>query len=139
MGHSVPIIDGIEQGAGRKYHATVLEASDARFSMEIQEAYETDISKIVRTFDMQEEGITMTDEYATVEGHEIIERFISVIEPEIDGECVRIGDAVLYANTLPNITKDAVNNKKRIPEPLWLIDYPVTEKTFTIRVKVEGK
>ena len=138
-GHSVPIIDGKEQGAGRRYHASVREVTDTRFSMEIQEAYVTDIPKILRTFELAEDGITMTDEYETIEGHEIVERFISVVEPVVDGNKIYIGDIVLGAEGLLKITKDAVKDKKQRDEYLWLIDYQVTEKKFVMEIQVGEK
>ena len=138
-GHSVPIIDGKEQGSGRKYRANVQEVTENHFSMELQGAYETDIPKIIRSFELGDHGVTVTDEYETVEGHEIIERFISIIEPVVDGDKIYIGDVVLCAEGLQKITKDAVKDKKQQDEYLWLIDYRVTEKKFVLDIQVGEK
>ena len=138
-GHSVPIIDGKEQGSGRKYRANVQEVTENRFSMELQGAYETDIPKIIRSFELGDHGVTVTDEYETIEGHEIVERFISVVEPVVDGNKIYIGDIVLGAEGLLKITKDAVKDKKQRDEYLWLIDYQVTEKKFVMEIQVGEK
>ena len=138
-GHSVPIIDGKAQKGGRKAHANVVEVSDTKFAMELQEAYETDLSKIKRTFEMLDTGITMTDEYDTIEGHEITERFISLMEPKVEGNFLRIGNVVLKADTCASISKDAVRDKKGKDVPVWLIDYEVTDKAFVMEIQVEGQ
>lgn len=136
LGHCVPIIDGKEQGAGRRYHANVCEVSDTVFALELQDAYETDISRIVRTFEMRENGIAMTDVYETEEEHEITERFISVIEPKVVDTGVRIGDVVLCAASIPSIKKETLRNHKCEEEDLWLIDYKVADKTFLLEIQV---
>lgn len=138
-GHSVPIIDGKAQKGGRKAHANVVEVSDTKFAMELQEAYETDLSKIKRTFEMLDTGITMTDEYDTIEGHKITERFISLMEPKVEGNFLRIGNVVLKADTYASISKDAVRDKKGKDVPVWLIDYEVTDKAFVMEIQVEGQ
>ncbi len=137
LGHSVPIIDGMAQGCGQKCHANVLHVSDTEFALELQDAYETDIPKITRTFKMYDFGISMTDCYETIEGHEIVERFVSVIEPVIEGAYVQIGNVVLYTRTLPEIKKEILRNHKCIEEEVWLMDYKVTDKTFEIWVEIE--
>ena len=138
LGHSVPIIDGKEQSGGEQSRANVVHVSDNKFVLELQEAYETDISKIVRSYEMRESGITLTDEYETVDGHEITERFISIVEPQIDGRNVRIGDVVLYTGVLPEIKKEVLRNHQCIDEDVWLIDYKVADKTFVMKIEVEG-
>ena len=138
LGHSVPIIDGKEQRCGEQSRANVVHVSDDKFVLELQEAYEADISKIVRSYEMRESGITITDEYETVEGHEITERFISIVEPQIDGRNVRIGDVTLYTGVLPEIKKEVLRNHQCIDEEVWLIDYKVIDRTFVIKIEVEG-
>lgn len=138
FGHSVPIIDGMEQSCGETSRATVVHVSDDKFVLELQEAYATDIPKIVRSYEMRESGITLTDEYETMEGHEITERFVSVVEPEMVGRNVKIGDVVLYTDAFPEITKEVLRNHQCMDEAVWLIDYKVTDKTFVMKVEVEG-
>lgn len=138
LGHSVPIIDGMAQGCGEKCHANVLHVSDNEFVLELQEAYEADIPKITRTYEMRDTGITLTDVYETIESHEITERFISVIEPQMDGRNVRIGNTVLYTGVLPEITKEVLRNHSCIDEDVWLIDYKVTDKIFVMKIEIEG-
>lgn len=138
LGHSVPIIDGKAQGAGPNYRANVREVNDTTFAFELQNAYETDISKITRTFEMRDTGITLTDVYEEIEGHELTERFISVVKPELMDSKVRIGDVILSTATLPEIKKEVLRNHKGIEEELWFIDYKVTDKIFTLKIEVEG-
>lgn len=137
LGHSVPIIDGMEQSCGEKSKANVVHVSDDKFVLELQEAYATDISKIVRTYEMRECGITITDEYETIEGHEIMERFVSIVQPRMEGRYARMGDVVLYTGVLPEITREVLRNHQCIDEEVWLIDYKVTDKTFVMKIEVE--
>ena len=137
LGHSVPIVDGMAQGCGQKYHANVIHVSDTEFVLELQDAYETDIPKITRTFKMFDFGISMTDCYEAIDEHEVIERFISVVRPVIEGEHVRIGNVILCTETLPEIKKEVLRNHKCMDEAVWLIDYKVTDKTFVIKIELE--
>ncbi len=135
-GHSVPIIDGKEQKSGKKAHANVIEVSDNKFVMELQEAYDTDMEKITRTFEILEDGVLLTDVYAPIEGHQITERFISLIEPLVEGSVLKIGNVVLKADTCASISKDAVRDKKGQDVPVWLMDYEVKDSTFTLKVEL---
>ena len=136
LGHSVPIVDGMAQGCGQKYHANVVSVSNTEFVLELQEAYETDISKITRTFKMYDFGISMTDYYEELVGHEVTERFVSVVRPVIDGAYVQIGNVALHTKTLPEIRKEILRNHACIEEEVWLIDYKVTDQTFEIWIKI---
>lgn len=136
LGHSVPIIDGKEQGPGRKYSATVCEVSDTSFVLELQNAYDFGISKVTRSFQMQDTGIALTDRYEEIAGHEITERFISVVEPQVLDARVRIGDVVLCSDSTPTIKKETLRNSRCVEEDVWLIDYKVTDKTFDMEIIV---
>ena len=137
LGHSVPIIDGMAQGCGEKCHANVLHVSNNKFVLELQEAYDAEIPKITRTFEMRDTGITLTDVYDTIEDHEMTERFVAIVEPQIEGRNVRIGNIVLYTGILPEITKEVLRNKSCMEEEVWLIDYKVTDKTFVMKIEIE--
>lgn len=132
LGHSVPIVDGMAQGCGQKYHANVVRVSDTEFVLELQDAYETDILKITRTFKMHDFGVSMTDCYEVIDGHEVIERFVSIVRPMIEGAYVKVGNVVLHTKALPKIKKEILRNHKCIEEEVWLMDYKVIDKTFEI-------
>jgi len=135
-GHSVPIVDGKEQRGGMKAHANIVEVSETKFVMELQEAYDTDMEKITRTFEVLEDGVILTDVYESIEGHQITERFISLIEPQVEGSVLKIGNVVLKTEACASISKDAVRDKKAQDVPVWMIDYEVKDSTFTLRVEV---
>jgi len=136
-GHSVPIVDGKEQSCGMKAHANIMEVTDTKFVVELQEAYDTDIEKITRSFEMLDNGVLLIDRYEPIEGHQITERFISLIEPKVEGTTLRIGNAFLKADTCANISKDAVRDKKGQDVAVWLIDYEVTGQTFALQIEIE--
>lgn len=138
LGHSVPILDGKEQLAGGDRRGTVLRVTDDEFSMELQGAYPEGAPQVVRTFRLLPQGITLTDEYPGLAGHTAVERFISVIEPAAQEDAVTIGSVRLCSRTAPQITKKTLKNPRAEDEPVWLIDYPVTEGRFVLTAEVEA-
>ena len=107
--HCVPIIDGEYQFNSRDAAARDVVYREGYFSMDIAGAYSTDAARsIVRSFDMYEDRVEMTDVYDVKDGCEIIERFVTLVKPEITedgtvviGECKfsYIGDADLRLST----------------------------------------
>ena len=138
LGHSVPIVDGKAQGTGECYHAEIQKVTDTEFVMELQNAYDTNIENITRIFEVQDFGIVITDTYQAEESseHQITERFVSIVEPEIKNGYVRIGNVAMYANGQPIIIKEVLRNHRCIEEDVWLIDYHVTDRTFVVKIEV---
>lgn len=71
LGHSVPLVNGVEQGAGREFAATVREAEvgpeRAEFVVDLAKAYppEAGCRRLVRTFVFEKNAgrLTVTDEF----------------------------------------------------------------------------
>ena len=93
-GHCVPIIGGEYQKFGEEYTARDVKYEDGIFSMDIAGAYGLDdLHSLSRTFDIKDEGLTLTDEFDYVGDGIITERFISQVAPEVrdDGSIVLDG------------------------------------------------
>ena len=114
LGHSVPIVCGMQQKAGKESKAQVLEVTDHTFMLEMSAAYPCEYLKyLTRRFELMEEGIRLTDtvqmentadtdhsgnafkEATTRKSYSFVERFVTRIKPEIRDEKVYIADYVL--------------------------------------------
>lgn len=96
-GHSVPIVDGHEQCAGRQYRAAVESHSGRQFALELSRAYDVPaLQSLRRTFDVRASGIALTDRFAFASGPlPVTERFVTQIKPELGADGLRIANAVL--------------------------------------------
>lgn len=114
LGHSVPIVCGEQQKAGKDTKAQVLEVTDDCFMIEMAAAYPCDnLQSLIRRIDLTEEGIRLTDtvqiERAVDNGNSgntftedtagnsnsFVERFVTRIKPGIRDGKVYIADYVL--------------------------------------------
>lgn len=132
LGHSVPIINGEGQFSGRAFSAANVSATDSSFSMDIEDAYKTDIKKITRSFNVMENEVIVTDEYVCDDftKYKITERFISVIEPKIVPGGVQIGDVLIKTASCAVIGKVTENDHNAKPADIYTLDFEVKEKIF---------
>jgi hypothetical protein len=95
--HSVPVINGGYQSVGREYSSSDVSYSKGHFSMDISGAYKCEgLDKLIRTFEMSDASVTLTDEYYCSAEMELLERIVSYIKPEvISNNEVKIGDCIL--------------------------------------------
>lgn len=131
LGHSVPIIDGNGQKEGREYCGKVISVSENEFSLEIQDAYEVKLEKIERTFSLGENLIQLTDIFKDAKTHDVTERFISVIEPEVTYNGVKIGNLEIKANGFKQIKKEVLTKYKENDFEVYLVDFEVTDNKFS--------
>ncbi len=82
-GHSVPIIDGVLQCAGKAFAGAVKTASDDTFSVEIAGAYALpNLQSLVRTFQFDNKRVALTDHYAfDTAPKTVVERLVSTYQP----------------------------------------------------------
>ena len=107
--HCVPIINGEYQFVGREAEAREVKYEKGRFSMDIAAAYKTEaVKSIKRSFSMNDDRVELTDVFDVVEGTHVVDRFVSLVKPEIKaqgvieiGECAFTwsGDATLEIST----------------------------------------
>lgn len=136
LGHSVPIIDGKEQGTGEEYHGTVTQVSDNAFELDIHAAYDADIGRVHRSFSLDEASVTLCDSFDLDGEHEIVERFVTFLEPQILDDCVKLGSVRIYANGTPKITSHVLKNHDLECETVYLMDYSVTSDEFSLKVEI---
>lgn len=139
-GHSVPIVDGTWQEAGREHFAEVIEmkTSEAEdiFALDIARAYNLDyLKKLSRNFCFKKDGeikIILTDEYEfTKFPGSVTERFVTFNKPQITGAGeVRIsgkmGTAIIHYNPEELecvLGKDVFVNHQAIAEDVFTVDF----------------
>lgn len=92
LGHSVPIINGYEQGAGAEYNSE-LKVDGNKISLSLKNAYPLPISMFDRSFAVNENSLKMTDSFD--KELEVTERFVTECEPVIDDGKIRIDKTIL--------------------------------------------
>lgn len=137
LGHSVPIIDGKAQKEGKEFYGRCMDVEEDKFSLEIHKAYDIDLSPVVRSFELKENGITLTDTFHNFEGHTAIERFVSFIKPEIRNDSVIIGSAVIKSDRLPKISSIEILDRFGVPEAYYLLDYKVDFNVFVLTAEIK--
>ena len=107
--HCLPIIGGEYQLVGKEHAACDVVYKEGHFSMDIAGAYPDGVAKSVkRSFDMDDDKVTLTDVFDVEGGRTVVERFVSYVEPVAAcdgvlnfGECKfsYFGDAVMSVST----------------------------------------
>ncbi|MBR5507576.1 MAG: heparinase II/III family protein [Clostridia bacterium] len=136
-GHCVPIIDGKAQKYGKEYCGEVLEVTDDTFSMEMQSAYETDLKKLVRTFNIGNDSVVLKDTYTSDKKHDIKERFVTEIEPVISDDGVRLGNLLMKTTKTPSVSSVSLRNHNLEYETFYAIDFQVDADEFEIVFVIE--
>ncbi|MBE7049931.1 MAG: hypothetical protein E7394_04075 [Ruminococcaceae bacterium] len=137
FGHSVPIIDGSDQKFGKEYHGEVSEVTEKVFSMEIQDAYDTDLEKLVRTFNIKEDRVILKDIFVSEKNHKVKERFITEIEPVTSPGAVRLGNLVIMTDETARISSVEIPNHQKVIEKFYAIDFDVDKEDFEIEFIIE--
>lgn len=138
-GHSVPIIDGWEQKAGKDYKARVLCHTPDQFAVALEGGYDNPaLESLTRSFSLEAEGIQMRDTFQfTNAGHQITERFITIVPPEKTSGAVKIGAVSLLCGTEPVISEEVIKDHNAEDLRVYFIDYPAGD-TFEITFRVDA-
>lgn len=133
-GHSVPIIDGKYQLAGEEYKGTVISHGGGIFEADITNAYGGAVKTLKRKFIISESGVELTDsfEFEDDNTHDITERFVSVIKPEIINGKAVIGSLTLECDTIPILGSEYLKNHAAEDDILYFVDYNA-DKRFKIK------
>ena len=91
LGHSVPIVNGSGQGSGKEFYGT-LAVSD-KISVDMKNAYPERIEKLIRTVELKENSVTLTDKFSGI--YEIKERFVTEEKPIISDNSIILDGATL--------------------------------------------
>lgn len=140
--HNLPILDGITEDGIRRDDVIVHYDWDNEIAtMDIKAGYGVDfINSLQRSFDFEDSKITLTDKFDLTKDVEKIERFISLIEPKIEGSVAVIDDVSLVNayGIAPKISVKEVKAHIGGAHNVYMLDYvlPKEQKEFTIEFKM---
>jgi len=135
-GHSVPVINGIYQTAGKEYGATS-SFEDGVFTTEIHGGYNLPaLTSLTRSFSFGTDHILLQDKYS-YDGtpDSFTERFISVVEPQVCDGCVKIGSLTLFADMDAVAAIDVHTETEK--HPVWMLDYTLKPDARVFRLKIQ--
>jgi hypothetical protein len=104
LGHSVPLINGVEQAAGKKYASNVLDysntATETRFVIDLTACYppEAACKKLIRTFLFEKEAgrLTVRDDFELTEARSAETAVVTIHSAKADKDAVTISANGLY-------------------------------------------
>lgn len=126
FGHSVPSINKEGQKAGKEFFGTM--SYDAGIlTIDMSKAYGLPtLSSLVRSFGFGDTSIVLKDKISCTEPCELNERFVTLIEPQLLGQSIRIGeldlicdDPLWQASVTPEKHVDHFSN----PRTVYCIDF----------------
>ncbi len=140
LGHSVPIINGKQQGTGAEFSGEIT-ANNNVVTVDMKNAYpEASLKKLIRTAELSESCIRITNSCEFDGSGECIHRFVTFIKPEITNEGIKIDEATLkFDNTSVkiNVTEEThTTHVDPIDIPVYLIDFKTDKTTMTLDVEI---
>jgi hypothetical protein len=151
-GHSVPIIDGRYQQAGREHEAKVLECKTDGihdlFALDLTRAYDApNLAGLIRSFrfDKAQASLILCDEYHfESEPASVVERFVSFCRSEIIGKGrIRLSDGEACIDIIydSSVLRCDLGSEKFLPnhserETLYRIDLHVEKPVTEMRIEI---
>lgn len=134
--HCVPIIDGEYQFNSKDAAARDVEYRTGHFSMDIAGAYPASKARSVkRSFDMYDDKVVLTDVFDVADGCEIVERFVSLVEPKIDTDGVILFDECRFSYTAD--AKISVSTEQTHGGICYLVDFTLNGGAKEFKVVME--
>ena len=135
-GHSVPIIDGTYQSAGREHSADAAYENGV-LTLEMHRAYDVPaLTRLTRAFSFTDDTITLTDTYV-YDGipSSLVERIVCAAEPQPTPDGFRVGPLTLTADA------SVAAAEIRQEDNSFLIDYTLKPdaRVFTLTIRAEDK
>jgi hypothetical protein len=141
--HNLPIIDGVPQNQYRREDVDVkYDYEKSTAYMDVNKAYAIDYMQgFDRAFIFEDYKITLKDSFKFTKEAQVTERFVSLIEPKIQGNTVVIDDVSLIEknNTLPQITtKEVMAHVGARLHNVYLIDYIMPKGTSEFELDISA-
>ena len=142
--HNLPIINDTPQNQYRREDVIVhYDSEKSKVYMDIAPAYALDYLKSLdRSFTFDDYSVTLNDKYTFTRDSQVTERFISLVEPKIDGNVVVIDDVVLTQrdNILPTLTtKEVLAHVGNRPHNVYIIDYILPKGKCEFELEIKAK
>lgn len=141
--HNLPIIDGIPQNQYRREDVDVKYDWEKSIAyMDVNKAYAIDyMQDFDRSFEFEEYKITLRDSFKFTQDAQVTERFVSLIEPKVQGNSVIIDDVTLCEKngTLPQISvKEVMAHVGNRLHNVYLIDYIMPKGTSEFEISISA-
>jgi hypothetical protein len=145
FGHSVPIVDGAGQLHGGDKRADVLKADEQGISMDISSPYGLEPGSVIRDLTFSDGVVTLEDTVSA--GHELTDRIVTRIKPEIIENGVLIGRGTVISDTPVevSVTVDSFETRYSIGVidsdrivPVYLIDFKTKDGDRSIRLRISS-
>ena len=137
-GHSVPIVDGKYQMTGAAYGGELSWAKN-EITVDFSGAYGGAAEKLTRSFRYENDGVTLSDKWRGCS--EVIERFITLVEPKIIDGGVQIDTVkLLCADAKPQISTGSyeTHGMHSTLQTVYIIDFSFRgAKQADFRILVE--
>lgn len=98
--HNLPVINGVEQLAGKKYHAGAFELNGKTTGISFAEAYPENagLNALTRQIGIDGKGVSLTDSFTFTNSENTVEEhFITLLEPEKTGDGILLGGKYLIS------------------------------------------
>ena len=134
-GHSVPIVDGCEQGTGKEYSART-EFDGDKLTIDITGAYpKNSVTGLVREFSFTEASVLLKDVFTFAESCEIKERLVTLIKPEVAQGCIQLEEVKVLFDAAAwevSVIEDIHVSHTTEKEKVYMIDFTAkqTENEF---------
>ena len=137
FGHSVPIVNGQGQAAGRQYAGQLRHEGDT-LCLELAGAYAVPaLHGLTRTLITREHSIRLEDRFAG-DGLEIVERFVTLLEPQLTSGAVQLpGVCLRFALSDSAVYIHAEQDKQSCEQPIYCIDFhiPAEQREFALDIE----
>ena len=132
-GHSVPIVNGNEQSAGKEFYGKILSADHENLEIEFAKAYdEPELKALNRKFLFNDNEIILKDEFIFEKNTSYIERFITKCEPKISDSSVIIKNLEIKfdkSRFTPSVNEEHFSSHDAKGDILYTIDFECISKT----------
>lgn len=141
--HNIPYIDGNgESSIATDDVIAFYDESSSSVTMEFGHAYRLDyVKSIKRCFILTDDEIVLNDKYEVTKDCKIVERFVTLIKPKIDGNVITLDDVKLTPTTdctlelKEQIICDQVQHNGSYDVTCYLIDYVLNENEFNAKIE----
>ena len=125
LGHSLPVIGGEGQKFGSQYRATDVDFKEGSFAMDIAGAYCIEgLDSIVRSFTPGEDSVRLVDEIVYNGEGGVVERLVSLIEPELGEGVIRIAECTVeFDPAAYDVTVTKTEGTAGHDKEIYLIDF----------------
>ena len=136
LSHNLPIINGCQQKNGKSYKAGSIKLENGELQIEFADAYGiAHLASVCRKFTFEDDSVTLTDSFDYSGDGDIVERFVTFIEPRVIENTVILDECtmILPGGSDVNISTKTVKNKKL----LYIIDVTVlaNKESFSCKIK----